>query len=263
MTKRKLSIEEKSLFRYANHFDDGRIIKKASGLKKGKGYASYPWALDENEKSLGLSPKESWLMKRLLKHHWLLGGVVYPSISKIAETSCVTRQTIHRYLKSLKEKGYLHTIGRFPGKMQAPMVYSVVGLYNALTFAIINDEKSPFQCLPENKKEKAIDKLTAIIDMLPIEITNSKTPIEINEYFNKKKEVFDWGTFEIHDIDEKKRKFEMTCVLCGKGFNSSSQLAMYCEACQIENMEKHSEEFFINSSSEIIDTPKQNDYIYS
>ena len=70
--------------RFSTRFTDGEIIAKEG---PGKGFASYPWVLDRYERALDLSPAESWLLHRMIKHAWVSGGLVFISMAKVCRES--------------------------------------------------------------------------------------------------------------------------------------------------------------------------------
>ena len=232
MSKQKLD-RRLSLLRYANFFDWGGVIHNEPGFENCLAYASTPWPLDKYEKALGLKPNERWLLDKFLKHVWYFGGYAFPNLSRIAENSDICRSSLNKYLKSLKSKGYIHKIGKLPRLLQSPYMYSVIGLYNALTFAIINNQNGNLENLSENDKGIVFKNFKRFVQKLPEEVRGFNTPQEINKFMNNNGKVLDWETLEVYPLNKDKRpKYVLECNSCNKPFESTRIDDKTCINCK-------------------------------
>jgi len=238
MAKHKLD-RRLSLLRYANFFDWGGVIHNETGFENSLAYASTPWPLDKYEKALGLKPNERWLLDKFLKHVWYLGGKAFPNLSRITENSNISRSSINKYLKSLKAKGYIHKIGKLPRLLQSPYIYSVIGLYNALTFAIINNPKGNIEKLSEKDRGIVLRNNDKFLQKLSEEVRGFKTPREINKWMNENGKVFDWETLEVYPLGEDKRpKYVLECNCCNKPFETTRKDEKVCIDCKVQIAEE-------------------------
>ncbi len=245
MSKQKLD-RRLSLLRYANFFDWGGVIHNEPGFENSLAYASTPWPLDKYEKALGLKPNERWLLDKFLKHVWYLGGYAFPNLSRIAENSNISRSSLNKYLKSLKAKGYIHKIGKLPRLLQSPYMYSVIGLYNALTFAIINNPKGNIEKLSEKDRGIVLRNNDKFLQKLPEEVRGFNTPQEINKFMNNNGKLFDWETIEIFPLGEHKRpKYVLECNRCNKPFESTWKDEKACISCRMHFAEEEFD-FYLN-----------------
>ena len=221
--------------RFSTQFSDGEIIANEG---PGKGFASYPWVLDDYERALDLSIAESWLLKRLIKHYWKSDSLVYLNKSKICRSSKISRPKLESLFKSLMQKGYIDEVGRRPpGDNRAE--YDISGVFLALTFAIKCDPGS-------NCAQK--DELLSIGDFFnnpQEEWLSYTTPKELNRYFHNKGLRYNWcvGHSEPWDIEESERIYEVDCVDCGEQFFAGSATAKYCQACKKVRRESRWNEF--------------------
>jgi len=113
---------------------------------EGGGYLSLPWALDKYEREMCLKPCEAWLLKRMLKHAWDYGGLVYISFRKIEREAQVTRKTAMGYAESLAKKSYIIEVQRGDPDNSADsrIRFDVSGSLVALAVCISSDPKSKF-----------------------------------------------------------------------------------------------------------------------
>jgi len=210
--------------RFSTQFSDGDIIANEG---PGKGFASYPWVLDKYERALDLSPAESWLLHRMIKHAWVSGGLVFMSLSKVCRESCISRPTLMNLIKSLLSKGYIDEVGRKPpGDNRAE--YNVSGVLLALNTAIQCDPNSKWA--QENEPRSVGDSY----ENPPQEWYSFTSPAELNQYFHSKGKRYNWceGRSEKWDIKITKRIYELDCWDCGEPFVAGSATAKYCQSCK-------------------------------
>ena len=210
-------------FLYGNH----EII---AGEGPGEGFASYPWALDKYERSLGLCIQETWILKRLLKYSWTSEGIVYPSIRNMERESGISRPTIYKYINSLISKGYLDYAGQIDSIRDRRVRYNISGLINALGLAIMLNPKSDYAL------QRGAEDITKYFD-IPIDfLTKINTPGEINEYYNKQGLRFNWRNHSVEKFDFEKNKYKKVytknCSICDAIFTSHSGNAKYCVSCK-------------------------------
>lgn len=118
----------------------GEIGEIILGEGPGGGLASYPWALDDYERVLDLSPAEAWLLKRLIKQVWKEGSLAYPSMRKISRQAKVSRPTLNRLINNLCAKGLITRSIRENGDRRHQ--FSMDGYQWALALCIVCDPGS-------------------------------------------------------------------------------------------------------------------------
>lgn len=219
--------------RFASSYDNGEII---AGEGPGKGFASYPWALDEYERALGLKPLETWLMKRMLRHSWEKGTLVFVSFRKVCRDADISRETLAKAANSLKAKGYLSDVGRLPYSHKVK--FDVTGIYEALLTAI--------KCNPKSKWAKTSG-VTTIFDQFedsPDEWRKYHTPAEINRWYAARGERFDWSTCTSEPWNnEPDRVYTVICIECDAEFEAFSLNAKYCPDCREHKRQERWENF--------------------
>lgn len=120
----------------------GSAIDKKTGEWL-KGFKTIPWALDKYENILGLTPTESWLLRRLLGYYFSAKNETYPKLANIARASTVTRGYLSKVLKHLRDKGYVETKTDTPGRQPGqPLKYKFNGLFRALAICILADPRA-------------------------------------------------------------------------------------------------------------------------
>jgi len=188
----------------SNYLDDASLTEQrfgaAYGIGKtitregpGDGYASYPWALDCHERDLGLSPNESWLLKKMIKHVWVFEEPSFISMRKLTRESIISSATISKIIKSLKNKGFIRVMNRGV-RRDRRIRYDIAGFYFALAYSIRSN--------PNIKYCKEIKKKLNILDSLGVEALNlvkdeipENTRITIgtiNDILNRKGFYIDW-----------------------------------------------------------------------
>jgi hypothetical protein len=105
------------------------------------GFAMVPWILDRYERILGLGPAEVWLLKRLIKHAWEPGKLVYVSQRKICIQARVSRPTLAKLFRHLESGGYIRRVGHGAG-MDRRVRYDVSPTYAALALVAAADPRS-------------------------------------------------------------------------------------------------------------------------
>ncbi len=229
MVTENSSSQTNSNSRYWGDYADGEIIA-AEG--PGKGFASYPWVLDHYERALDLSPTESWLIHRMIKYVWKEGGYAFPSMRKVSEEAKISRTTLLKTLNSIIRKGYIQEVGRGNSIFDHRVRYDISGIFNALTFVITCNWESKWaemRCKPQSIYDW-------LLDFPEDGYEHIATPVELNHYFNKRGEMFNWCSFEVEPLEKDdlmKKKFEIQCGLCMNKFLAYSTNAKYCHDCRI------------------------------
>jgi hypothetical protein len=185
--------------RFGEDYGIGKIIARAAGV--GDGYASSPWILDEYERTMGITPTESWLLKRLIKHSWNFGDYVYISMRKIARDSMISSSTLNKVRKSLLNKGFLFIVKRGDGTDRR-IRYDIRRVYFALHLSIVTDPDSKLPSLQgldrslQNRLPK--DVLSLIIEDLPLD--KRLTVGIVNQLLNQKGFTLDWWMMKLIDL---------------------------------------------------------------
>lgn len=120
-----------------NHFGNFTTQILKSGW--GGGYTAIPHALDVYERCLGLSVKETWLLKRLCRHL----PSVFPSFAGIAKESGVSNAELGRIKKGLIAKGFIvdkGAVATAEGRMSHEL--DIMPLFTAVFICILCDSKS-------------------------------------------------------------------------------------------------------------------------
>lgn len=176
--------------RFGGPYSIGKTIAREG---PGEGYASYPWALDHYERELGLTPRETWLLKRMLKYAWDFGKPVYISLRKVTREAIISSATLNRDIKSLTNKGYIRVVNRGEN-LDRRIRYDIVGLYFALAYSIRSNPNSK-TCKRFKITRNMLDRLTEEAQNLIIdEIPNDEriTIGMINDILNRKGFYIDW-----------------------------------------------------------------------
>ena len=104
--------------------------------------ATAPLALYEYQDKLNLSASEVWFIMYILSFKWD-NNFPYPSLTKIAKKSWVSRVTLHKYVNSLVEKQYLKVINRSnPEWWQTSNAYDFTELFRKIEEFIIEDDNN-------------------------------------------------------------------------------------------------------------------------
>jgi hypothetical protein len=184
--------------RFGAEYGIGKVIVKAG---PGQGYASYPWALDEYERDMGITPTESWLLKRLIKHSWNFGKHVFISMRKITRDSMISSTTLNKVRKSLLNKGFLFIVNRGVGTDRR-IRYDISRVYFALYFSIVTDPDSKlpfrqgFDRSPQNRLTKEV--LSLITEDLQPD--KRLTVGIVNQLLNQKGFTLDWWMMKLIDL---------------------------------------------------------------
>ena len=111
--------------------------------------------MDDYERALGLEPRETWLIKRLLRNYWQAGDDVFPSFKEIATQANITEPTLRKLRDGLIKKGLLKSTGkkgRTNGLPDNRNKLNLTPLFDALGIYILCDPASKF-VKQENHKE--------------------------------------------------------------------------------------------------------------
>lgn len=194
----------------------------------GKGFASYPWALDRYERALGITPEETWLLHRMMKHYWKAGGEVNISMRKVCDDALLSRATLDKIIKSLLKKGYITVIGRGKTIIDRRVRYDISGVFNALMMAISCDPASKY-C-----KVNPCGMVGNWFHNAPADWMNFSTPAMLNHWCNARGQRFNWaeGRIEPLETNSNGEAYQATCSRCGENFLSGSPNANHCPACR-------------------------------
>jgi hypothetical protein len=157
------------------------------------GYASYPWALDHYERDLGLTPRETWLLKRMLKHAWYFGKPVYISLRKVTREAIISSATLNKDIKSLTNKGYIRVVNRGEN-LDRRIRYDIAGIYFALAYSIRSNPNSKY-CKRSKIKRTLLDRLPEeALNLVKDEIPEGTrvTVGMINDIVNRKGFYINW-----------------------------------------------------------------------
>ena len=225
--------------RFSTQWTDGQII-----VDEGEGYGatSYPWALNDYEAALGLSPSETWLLIKMIGHVWELDGRSYFSMAGIVKTAIISRTTLDNIIVKLKRKGYIHCEGP-RGKFDKRNIYDISGVYFALTCAI--------QCNPDSyysTKNGGPCSMAELLRESPKVFANYTTPAQVNEYYHARGKYFNWCTAKVEELDTegKAHKYNLVCEACGQEFYTDAHNAIRCPICRVD-YEEHRLQIFLES----------------
>lgn len=218
-------MSEDSENRFESKFFPGRII---GGEGPGKGFASYPWILDDYERVLDLSPEESWLLHRMLKHAWKQDTLVHISMARVCRDARISRPKLDGLIKSLLQKGYIAVAGRGHSLTDHRVRYDVSGVITALAVAVMMD--------PDSKWGQAHGAVTfeQLFRDMPPEWTGLGPPGQVNAYFNARGQRFNWCSLRLEAWagQASKKTYQLECEGCGAVFTAGSKTAKRCAFCR-------------------------------
>lgn len=77
------------------------------GIAAFRGYQAVPHDLFRYQAKLGLSNNELVTLLNILDFWWEAKNNPFPAVDQLAKRMSADRRTVHRYLKSLQDKGYV------------------------------------------------------------------------------------------------------------------------------------------------------------
>jgi hypothetical protein len=101
------------------------------------GFSMTPWALDDYERA-------PYLLRKMLRHPWRYGQLVYVSLKAIARRCEISEKTLGKSMKRLERLGYVRLVSSCDphNPMDRRRRYDVSGIFTALALCIMADRRS-------------------------------------------------------------------------------------------------------------------------